>query len=54
MRFFRGQWGTKTTMLFYIVSDHCEILRVIGHNRLVPSMMIWIMARTSLGTTAVG
>jgi len=25
-------------MLFYIVSDHCEILRAIRHNRLLPSL----------------
>ena len=33
MWFFRGLCGTKTTMLFYILSDHCEILGVIRHNR---------------------
>jgi len=26
MRFVGGQWGIETTM-FYIMSDHCEILR---------------------------
>jgi len=33
MRFFGGTRRTKTTMLFCIMSDHCEILRVIRHNR---------------------
>ena len=33
MRFFWGERGTKTTMLFCIMNDHCEISRVIKYNR---------------------
>ena len=33
MRFFGGQCRTKNTMLSYIMSDNCEILRVIRRNR---------------------
>jgi len=29
MRFFVGQCGTKITMLFYFMSGHCEILRLM-------------------------
>jgi len=32
MQFFEGQCGTKSTMFFYIMSDHCKILWVIRHN----------------------
>jgi len=36
-------------MLFYIMSDHCEILRVIE----TIATLIWVMARTGLGTTVL-
>jgi len=33
MQSFGGLCGTKATMLFCIMSDHSQILRVIRHNR---------------------
>jgi len=33
IRFFGRYRGTETTMLFCIMSDHCEILRGVRHNR---------------------
>ena len=33
MRIFKGQCGNKTTVLFCIMSDHCEMLRGVKHNR---------------------
>jgi len=36
-------------MLFYIMSDHCEILRAIETDTI--AILIWVTARTTLGTT---
>jgi len=42
-----GSRAIGSRPLFYIVSDHCEILRVIRHNRYLDLGN----GRTSLGTT---
>jgi len=53
MRLFEDNGEPKPQLLFYIMSDHCEILRVIRHNRLLLPMMICVTAWTNLEATGI-